>query len=288
MKGNSSRGGALVAGLGFGGALGVLIGALVLGQAIPGFGGSSSATTETTTVQAAPNDQATNNKDQGAEDFYSHQGPELVKNSLAKRPVLILEQEGATATGAVRDQLKAAGAVDSGTITLKDSMFAQDSADKLSAVATSALPAGTNLPEDNSGPGSKAGLAMGQALFFDPKTAQQRINEDQRETFLHALRDSGFINYQDKTIRPGQEIIIVTKDPKDAQNRDFYGNMLNSLAGGMKKQGNGMTVVGPGAAGIDSIFSVTNVDSSCGRAAMVMSLSDQLRIDDATAVGMPH
>lgn len=168
---SSGKGGIFTAGLGFGVAAGVALGALVIAPHLPGPESDAASVTQA--------DQA---GEDGGADLLREIGPDLVAGALAERPVMILRTPDADP--AVVDELSSllatAGAIDAGAVTLTDSFF--------------------DSPDEKFAP----------AILLDPQTGEQLVPTEERAATLQALRGDGRIDYADGTILPAQAVVLVS------------------------------------------------------------------------------
>lgn len=205
----------LVAGLGFGTALGVALGTLLIApnmSSAPGGGGGGDINDIREKYSKLVNENNISEAQlDSADSVLKDLDRFVVDGTLAQRPVMVLRTADAEDgdVKAVKDLLGSADSEDAGEITLTEKFFAQDSADKLLSLVTSTLPAGAKLDEKNVDAGSHAGQALASALMLDPKSTEPLSSVEDRATLLQALRDAGYIDYPDGTILPAQAVVIV-------------------------------------------------------------------------------
>ena len=223
----------------------------------------------------------------------------IVEGTLDQRPFIIVR-----APNADEDDVKVtswlaqqAGATVAGEITLTDKVLSQDGADQLRSIIANTLPAGAQLSVDNQAPGTHAGESLGTALMFDVNTNEPMANVEDRALVLQALRDGGFIEYDDGTITPAQGIIVVTggdieegegvKDDADV----FAATVLADFARGLDSRGDAVVLAGRrGAASPNgsialirsnaeasaAVSTVDSLDSETGRISTVLALAEQI------------
>ena len=205
----------LVAGLGFGTALGVALGTLLIApnmDATPGApgGGPKDEVREKYAELVVENEIHEAQLD-SADSVLRELNRFIVDGSLAQRPVMVLSTPDAKEAdvNAVKALLGSADSTDAGHITLTRKFFDQGAADKLLSLVTNTLPAGAKLNEKKVDAGTHAGEAMAAALMLDPKSTEPLASIDDRATLLRALREAGYIEYEDATILPAQAVVIV-------------------------------------------------------------------------------
>ncbi len=294
-KKKSGRAGYWWAGLGWGVAAGVTLGTLVLAPNLPGGGGGggnetavqaqldeANRTAEINAVQADVSDEA-----------LGQLVPGVVADTLDQRPVLVMSTADAAAedVDAVRWLLGAAAAEDAGHIRLTEKFLDREHADELKTLVTTTLPAGAQLSEDALDPGTHAGEALGSALMLDPETAEPIASTADRAVVLQSLRDAGFIDYTDGTIRPPQVVVVVTGDNDGAGEAGFAADTLANFSVALDGRGNGVVLAGrvesaaaggpgglggPAETGAAHVSTVDSIDREFARAAAVLAVSEQL------------
>lgn len=260
MRRNSTgRGAVFTAGLGFGVAAGVALGALVIAPNIPGADApatsdSAAGSTENpggdTSASAAPEEPGQDEAEQ-------------VDGVLADRPVLVFRT--ADADAAAQEQLErllaSSGAIDAGTITLNDEYFASDSEGV-----------------------TKVSELLGTALLLDPKTGEPEAPSEDRARALQTLRDTGFIDYEDGTILPTQGIILLTGDSVDPAAVDNQASFLDA----MDRAGGATVAAGPAGAADDAALlgklraatsrtsTVDSADEPWAAASVVLAVAERI------------
>lgn len=206
----SGRWSAGITGAALGVAAGAALGAFVLapGGIDLGVGGGDAARERDEAI--AQRDDAETRAD-AANEVVTDLASQVVDGALEEVPVLLVvapdaDPESADAMAAL---LRDAGAPDAGRIDLTDKFVSAQSADELKDVVTGALPAGTTLDPDRRDPGFQAGQALAPALLLDGENGE-RAPGPERGLLLGSLRDAGFIDYGDGTIRPAAAVVLVT------------------------------------------------------------------------------
>lgn len=286
MKGSSSVPGGVIAGLGFGVAAGVALGALVLAPSmdgVPTAGGNNDNSDYEKAVQDKEIARAqANSSDSVVREFSS----ETVRDTLSNRPVLVISTPDA-ADGDIRglqSLLHSAGAQKAGHLKLTQDFFTQDKADELKSIVANTLPAGAELSEDKISPGTHAGQALGAAMLMNPDDAQPLASVDDRAQLLQALRKAGFIDYEDGTMRPAQAVLLVTGSEKEGYATETLGTFAeaidevgnNTVVAGRVEQAAPDGVIGSLRGADSHISTVDSVDRSFARMAAVLAVAEQL------------
>ena len=204
----------VVAGLGFGAALGIALGTLVIApnmDSAPGPGGESTDEVREKYSELVLDNKIAEAQLDSADSVMGELGRFVVDGTLVQRPVMVLSMPDADDADvkAVKDLLGSADSTDAGSIKLTDKFLAQDSADKLLSLVTSTLPAGAKLDKKKVDAGTHSGQALAAGLLMDAKTTQPLASVEDRATLLRALRDAGYIDYKDGTILPAQAVVVV-------------------------------------------------------------------------------
>lgn len=221
-----AKAGLVIAGLGFGVALGSALGAYVLAPV--------DHTDEQAVAAAEFEAQRSAEEADTSDQVVKSLAPDALRGSLEQRPVLIFATtDAADRAGAVRRWLNDAGAIDAGQITLEERFTDQEGADTLKTIVTNTLPAGAQLSENSLDPGTHAGEALGSALMLNPATGEPQATVDERADLLTALRDAGFLSYASGTILPAQGIVVLS-----GQEEGFAERSLESFAAALQTRGN--------------------------------------------------
>lgn len=283
MARGSGRTGWLIGGLGFGVAAGVLLGTLVIAPNMPEGSGPSPQELEAANVRADIAEAQAASSDSVVGELAAS----AVEGALADRPVLVIRTADAVGedVAGVEKLLADAAAIDAGTLTLGEEFFSSAGADQLKAIVATTLPAGAQLSEDRLDPGLHAGEALGSALMLNPETGEEQATSEERALLLRALRDAGYLDYEDGTILPAQVIVVVTGD-SDA---GLAARNLADFVGALDSRGNGVVLAGrirsasdTGAVGLvranpgNGVSTVDSVDRAVGQMAAVLSVREQL------------
>ncbi|MCG7260063.1 copper transporter [Corynebacterium aurimucosum] len=204
----------IITGLGFGAALGIALGTLVIAPNMDsgsGPGGESTSEVREKYGKLVLDNNIAEAQLDSADSVMGELGRYVVDGSLVQRPVMVLSMPDADDADvkAVKDLLGSADSTDAGSIKLTEKLVAQESADKLLSLVTTTLPAGAKLDKKKIDAGTHAGQALAAGLMMDAKTTEPLASVDDRATLLRALRDAGYIEYKDGTILPAQAVVVV-------------------------------------------------------------------------------
>ncbi|WP_264076837.1 copper transporter [Mycolicibacterium houstonense] len=234
---------------------------------------------------------ALNEKLNAASEFDAQMAPRMVRDTLKDKSVVLFRTPDAVDgdVEAVSRFVGQAGGRVTGTISLTSEFVEANSADKLLSVVNSPIvPAGKQLSTAAVDQGSQAGDLLGITLLIDRNPAAAPVDDTQRATVLAALRDTGFLTYDDEHIGAANTALIVTGGPlgEDGGNR---GATMARFAAGLAPHGTGTVLAGRSGsasgtgpvavtrsdAGLTAAVStVDDVDSSAGQITAVLALGD--------------
>ncbi|WP_441962693.1 copper transporter [Mycolicibacterium houstonense] len=234
---------------------------------------------------------ALNEKLNAASEFDAQMAPRMVRDTLKDKSVVLFRTPDAVDgdVEAVSRFVGQAGGRVTGTISLTSEFVEANSADKLLSVVNSPIvPAGKQLSTAAVDQGSQAGDLLGITLLIDRNPAAAPVDDTQRATVLAALRDTGFLTYDDEHIGAANTALIVTGGPlgEDGGNR---GATMARFAAGLAPHGSGTVLAGRSGsasgtgpvavtrsdAGLTAAVStVDDVDSSAGQITAVLALGD--------------
>lgn len=223
-----------------------------------------------------------------AGEFDGQMAPRILRDTLAGKSVVVFCTPDAADDDveSLSRMVQQAGGTVSGTVALTEEFVTANSAEKLLSVVNSPIvPAGAQLSTKSVDQGSQAGDLLGIALLINPKAPA--VDDQQRDTVLTALRDTGFITYDDR-VGAANTALIVTGGGlgDDAGNR---GATVARFAAGMAPHGSGTVVAGrEGAASGTAAVAVTrsdtalasevstvdDIDAPSGRITAVLALQD--------------
>ncbi|NLZ56868.1 MAG: copper transporter [Corynebacterium sp.] len=284
--------GLIIGGIAFGVAAGTAFGTYVLAPNLPE---NSDPHAPRSSEVVAAEEQAAVNEVQAnqADSIIDHMVEDIVAGQLQDRPVLIMHTTDAEQSDIddVAWLLRIAGATDAGRIQLEDQFFTQDSADQLKSIVANTLPAGAQLSETKLDPGTHAGEALGSGLLLNPDNGEPLASTSERALLLNALRDTGFITYDDGTILPGQVVVLITGDSDGsgdagypAESQSLFARALDSRGSGVVVAGRIHTAADTGVIGrlranpdaLENVSTSDSVDRTWGKMATVLSVRDEL------------
>ena len=276
-------------------AAGLVLGARVLPGSLTGLrvdkGGPQEQLNTLTDVNKALNERLS-----AADDFDAQMSARILRDALAGKSVVLFRTPEAEESDveAVRGALAQAGGTVTGIIGLTDEFVGANSAEKLRSVVNSpVVPAGAALNTGLTDPSAQAGDLLGIALLInrDPKIAP--VDDGARDTVLTALRDTGFLGYEDR-IGPANTAVVVTGGgmAEDAGNQ---GTAVARFAAGLAPHGSATVLAGrdgsaDGVAAVavaradralsEAVTTVDDIGTAAGRITTVLALQ-------AMAVGAP-
>lgn len=269
-----SRGGAglVLAGLGWGIAAGVALGALVLAPSIPGGiapyagGGDQDAENQQAVDEAKQREDAAN-------ELLAQESVSIVHGALTDVPVTIIRTSSADDADveSVRWLLNAAGASDSGQLILTERFYSQEAADELSTVIANTLPAGAKLSVDNRAPGTHAGESLATVLFTGEAAGSERASAADRSLVLEALQKAGFVDFRGSVV-PAGAVVVVTRSMESM--KPFEQTVVKDFVSALGDTG--ATVLATrdlDAPDVSNARSVGAVDSEAGRISAVLSVA---------------
>lgn len=295
--------GLVASGLAWGIAAGIALGALVVAPSMAPIADNSFNNIEGSSSgeggKGAVADEAAQRQVDAANALLGNTSTEIVEGALDQRPFMIIRTPDANADDVdVTSWLaKQAGGIGSGQITLTDKFLSAEGADELRSIIATTLPAGAQLSVDNQAPGVHAGESLGAALMFDPKGDQPLATVDDRAVVLQALRDAGFIEYQDGTITPVQGIILVTggalNEDEAEGNTDessaYSATVMADFARALDSRGDAVVLAGRRGAAAEKgsiaqlrsdekskVSTVDSLESETGRISTVLALAEQI------------
>lgn len=200
----------LVAGLGFGAAVGVALGALVIAPNL------TTSMADDDPIREEHRKVVQDNKilqtqNEASDKLVADSGAEMVDGTLSQRPVLIVTTDDANGgdVDAIRKLLESSDATEAGEIKLTKDFFRPETKDKLLPILKDIAPKKADIKDLDSA-GALSGEVLGTALSMHPESTKPLASVDERADVLHKLRDEGFIDYEDGTIVPAQAIVVVS------------------------------------------------------------------------------
>ena len=200
----------LVAGLGFGAAVGVALGALVIAPNL------TTSMADDDPIREEHRKVVQDNKilqtqNEASDKIVADSGAEMVDGTLSQRPVLIVTTDDANGgdVAAIRKLLESSDATEAGEIKLTKDFLRPETKDKLLPILKDIAPKKADIKDLDSA-GALSGEVLGTALSMHPESTKPLASVDERADVLHKLRDEGFIDYEDGTIVPAQAIVVVS------------------------------------------------------------------------------
>jgi hypothetical protein len=233
---------------------------------------------------------ALNEKLSAAGEFDSQVSPRILHDSIAGKSVAVFRTPDAEDddVDALIRMVEQAGGTVTGTVSLTEEFVDANSAEKLLSVVNSPIvPAGAQLSTTSVDQGSQAGDLLGITVLINRDPRVPAVNDQQRDTVLTALRDTGFLTYADR-VGAANTALLVTGGGlgDDAGNK---GATVARFAAGLAPHGSGTVIAGrdgaaSGTAAVavtrsdpaltSSVSTVDDVDAASGRITTVLALQD--------------
>lgn len=234
---------------------------------------------------------ALNEKLIAAGEFDAQMSPRILQDAMAGKSVVVFRTPDAADddVDAVSRMVEQAGGTVTGTVGLTEEFVDANSAEKLLSVVNSPIvPAGAQLSTKSVDQGSQAGDLLGIALLINKDPKVPAVDDQQRDTVLTALRDTGFITYGADRVGAANTALIVTGGGlgDDAGNK---GATVARFAAGMAPHGSGTLIAGregtaSGTAAVavtrsdpaltSAVSTVDDIDGASGRITTVLALQD--------------
>lgn len=276
MAKTQGRVGLIAAGLGWGAALGIALGALVLAPAMPGKVdlGFSQYKADAPAKPAVDNSEleAAQARAEDANDLLAQESGSIVSGALKDVPVTIVRTAAADSEDveSVRWLLNAAGASDSGELTLTERFSDQAGADELSSIVANTLPSGAKLSVEDRSPGRHAGQSLATVLFDDGTSGESKTLPDDRTLVLDSLQQAGFIEFSGSIVPAGAVVIV----DGPARSSDFSAQVIGDFAKALGAEGKtALATQGAEPDAISGVKTVGGVDAEAGRIKSVLAVS---------------
>jgi len=234
---------------------------------------------------------ALNEKLTAAGDFDAQMSTRILRGAMADKSVIMFRTPDAQDNDveALARMVEQAGGTVTGTVSLTAEFVDANSSEKLLSVVNSPIvPAGAQLSTKSVDQGSQAGDLLGITLLINKDPKVPPVDDQQRDTVLTALRETGFITYGTERIGAANTAIIVTGGAlgDDAGNK---GATVARFAAGLAPHGSGTVIAGrdgcaSGTAAVAvtrsdpaltaAVSSVDDVDAASGRITTVLALQD--------------
>jgi hypothetical protein len=226
-----------------------------------------------------------------AGEFDDQMAPRILRDSLKDKSVVMFRTPDAQDDDveALSRMVQQAGGTVTGTVALTEEFIDANSAEKLLSVVNSPIvPAGAQLSTKSVDQGSQAGDLLGIALLLNRDPKVPAVDDQQRDTVLTALRDTGFITYGNQRVGAANTALIVSGGGlgDDAGNR---GATVARFAAGLAPHGSGTVIAGRDGSGsgtaavavtrsdgalASAVSTVDDVDNASGRITAVLALAD--------------
>ena len=276
MAKTQGRVGLIAAGLGWGAALGIALGALVLAPAMPGKVdlGFSQYKADAPAKPAVDNAEleAAQARAEEANDLLAQESGSIVSGALKDVPVTVVRTAAADSEDveSVRWLLNAAGASDSGELTLTERFSDQAGADELSSIVANTLPSGAKLSVEDRSPGLHAGQSLATVLFDDGTSGESKTLPDDRTLVLDSLQQAGFIEFSGSIVPAGAVVIV----DGPARSSDFSAQVIGDFAKALGAEGKtALATQGAEPDAISGVKTVGGVDAEAGRIKSVLAVS---------------
>ena len=276
MAKTKGRVGLITAGLGWGAALGIALGALVLAPAMPGKVdlGFSQYKADAPAKQAVDDTEleAAEARAEEANDLLAQESGSIVSGALKDVSVTIVRTAAADSEDveSVRWLLNAAGASDSGELTLTERFTDQAGADELSSVVANTLPSGAQLSVEDRSPGLHAGQSLATVLFDDGTSGESKTLPEDRTLVLETLQQAGFIEFSGSIVPAGAVVIV----DGPARGSDFGAKVVGDFAKALGAEGKtALASQGAEPDAISGVKTIGGVSYEAGRIKSVLAVS---------------
>jgi hypothetical protein len=234
---------------------------------------------------------ALNEKLSATGEFDAQMSPRILRDTMSGKSVVLFRTPDAQDDDveALSRSVEQAGGTVTGTVSLTEEFVDANSAEKLLSVVNSPIvPAGAQLSKKSVDQGSQAGDLLGITLLINRDPKAPPVNDQQRDTVLAALRDTGFITYGTERIGAANTALIVSGGGlgDDAGNK---GATVARFAAGLAPHGSGTVIAGrdgsaSGTAAVAvtrsdagltaAVSTVDDIDAASGRITTVLALQD--------------
>ncbi|AVM02210.1 channel protein [Gordonia iterans] len=217
--------------------------------------------------------------------------PQLIGGILKDQPVVIVTTPNAAESDveALKGLLGDAGAVFSGQLGLTDKLLKDESAATVTSIVDQSIPPGQQLRTDYTDSGSRVGDLLGVALLS--RAGARPVAESDRVDALQALREGGFLEYAEGTVKAARLALVVTGGELPADS-GTQGQLVARLSAALANRGQGGVLAGrtgsadggspvavvradPGLSG--SLSTVDDVNEQTGRVTAVLALDAETK-----------
>lgn len=239
-----------------------------------------------------------------ADDFDAQLAPRMVRDALNGRSTVIFRAPDANDDDveAVSRIIGQAGGTVTGTVALTAQFVDGNAEEKLRAVLESGIvPAGAQLSTSHIDQDAQAGDLLGIALLINRNPTVPPADDAQRDTVLAALRDTGFITYQ-QHVGAANSAVVLTGGAL-AEDAGTSGLSVARFAAALAPHGSATVLAGrdgsatgtaavamartdPAVAG--TISTVDDVDLESGRITTIMAVSSLIGGGQPGQYGIGH
>ncbi|MCV7386165.1 copper transporter [Mycolicibacter longobardus] len=240
-----------------------------------------------------------------ADDFDAAMAPRMVRDALNGKSTVIFRAPDAADDDveAVSRIIGQAGGTVTGTVALTAQFVEGNAEEKLRAVLESGIvPAGAQLSTNLIDQDAQAGDLLGIALLINRNPTIPPVDDAQRDTVLAALRDTGFVTYNQQRFGAANAAVVVAGGalPEDAGST---GLSVARFAAALAPHGSATVLAGrdgsasgtaavamarrdPAVAG--AVSTVDDVDIESGRITTVMAVSSLIEGGQPGQYGIGH
>lgn len=240
-----------------------------------------------------------------ANDFDAAMAPRMVRDALNGKSTVIFRTPDAADDDveAVSRIIGQAGGTVTGTVALTAQFVEGNAEEKLRAVLESGIvPAGAQLSTNLIDQDAQAGDLLGIALLINRNPTIPPVDDAQRDTVLAALRDTGFVTYNQQRFGAANAAVVVAGGalPEDAGGS---GLSVARFAAALAPHGSATVLAGrdgsasgtaavamarrdPAVAG--AVSTVDDVDIESGRITTVMAVSSLIEGGQPGQYGVGH
>lgn len=279
-----------IAGVGFGTALGVLLGFYVLAPNVEGGPSGDSSNVKRELVTAESDRDAARLDADASDDVLASLAERAVAGQLKGQRVAVISFSDANrdTVNKVTGLVKSAGGEVAGQLNLTPDILTADKGDKLKSLAANSLPAGAQLNEHVLSPGMHTGQVLGAAVTSDLRTAGKSgdekstgkksktkqsgkpANESDRSVVLGALKKEGVLESKETAAdgisggSEGADLAIILTGPSDQEagqagqeDGNYAAQFIADFAAGVRTQMKGAVLAGnDGAAQKDAAIGI--------------------------------
>lgn len=169
--------------------------------------------------------------------------PRLIGGALDGKSVLLVTDPaaGEADVETVKGLLNDSGADYSGQLALTTALIRDENAAKLSTVIDQSIPPGQQLRADYTDSGSRVGDLLGATLLL--RDTGRPVAQQQLDNVLQTLREGGFVDYAEGTVKPADLVVVMTGGQMAADS-GAQGQLVGRLAAAMAQRAQGGVLAG--------------------------------------------